>query len=117
MNSRQEEELEKYVKPTPQVIPDTLESRALYAAENNRTLAILAAARELGRFLGKDVDDGSVFYHEVLPAALLATLQTVDRYAARVAAEAYLESWEPLPLPKEGWKVIRRHAQRKEVNE
>ena len=94
MKTKHEREFEKYVMLQRGVIAETLASKALSAAEERRKEAMLDAARELGKYFGKDVGDQHVFCYEVVPAAILSTLESCDPYAAHIAAERYLAEWE-----------------------
>jgi hypothetical protein len=76
----------EYRKPEGAYIGRSQEK--LYALEDKRAQAIMAAGRELGRLLGFSPE---AFWTHTMPEELLTVLESFDRHAAKLAAEVFLE--------------------------
>ena len=78
----------QYVKPVPTHIPQTPETEKLYSLEDQRNALIEACATEWASIMGVPLAE---FWTRAVPAQLFNILESYDRRASKVAAEAYLE--------------------------
>lgn len=81
--------MSRFVKPSGQRIGRDESTEKLYRLEDKRDAAFKAAALELGRLLGHNPGN---YYTHTLPEALLAILEGHEPEAARIAAQAFLQS-------------------------
>ena len=80
-----------YLAPVGQWIGEGPESAKLYELERFRNDYINRAAKELAKLLGHTPND---YWYKTMPEALLSILDSFDRQAALLAAEAFITKEE-----------------------